>query len=59
MRSVSPSSPAEDRWIWRCTGSVPCKMGVLQVGATLSREPGHREDADTELVMLSGWRLSF
>ena len=37
----------------------PLELGVLRVGATLSREPGHRKDADSELVLLSGWRLSF
>ena len=37
----------------------PLELGVLRLGATLSREPGHRDDAGSELVLLSGWRLSF
>ena len=37
----------------------PLELGVLRLGATLSREPGHRDDAGAELVLLSGWRLSF
>ena len=37
----------------------PLKLGELRLGATLSREPGHRKDADSELILLSGWRVSF
>jgi len=37
----------------------PLELGILRLGATLSRDPGHRNDADPELVLLSGWRLSF
>ena len=37
----------------------PLELGQLRLGATLSREPGHRKNADTELILLSGWRLSY
>ena len=37
----------------------PLRLGELRLGATLSREPGHRKDADPELILLSGWRLDF
>ena len=37
----------------------PLDVGELRLGATLSREPGHRKSADPELVLLSGWRLAF
>ena len=33
--------------------------GVLRLGATLSRQPGHRTDAQHELALLAGWRLAF
>ena len=34
-------------------------FGDLRLGATLSREPGHRKNADSDLILLSGWRASF
>ena len=34
-------------------------VGELSLGATVSREPGHRRNADPELILLSGWRLAF
>ena len=34
-------------------------VGELSLGATVSREPGHRRNADPELILLSGWRLDF
>ncbi|MDE0392829.1 MAG: S8 family serine peptidase [Rhodospirillales bacterium] len=34
-------------------------VGKLSLGATVSREPGHRKNADPELILLSGWRLAF
>ena len=37
----------------------PLELGVLRLGATWSREPGHRKNADSELILLSGWRRSF
>ena len=37
----------------------PLNLGELRLGATLSREPGHRRNADSELILLSGWRLAF
>ena len=37
----------------------PLELGELRLGATLSREPGHRKNADSELILLSGWRVSF
>lgn len=37
----------------------PLRLGELRLGANLSREPGHRKDADPELILLSGWRLGF
>ena len=37
----------------------PLDLGELRLGASLSREPGHRKSADPELILLSGWRLSF
>ena len=37
----------------------PLELGQLRLGATLSREPGHRKNADTELILLSGWRHFF
>ena len=37
----------------------PMDVGELRLGATLSREPGHRKSADPELILLSGWRLDF
>ena len=37
----------------------PLDVGELRLGATLSREPGHRKNADPELILLSGWRLAF
>lgn len=35
------------------------EIGVLRLGATLSRQPGHRTDAQPELALLAGWRLAF
>ena len=37
----------------------PLELGELRLGATVSHEPGHRENADAELVLLSGWRHFF
>ena len=37
----------------------PLVAGVWRLGATLSREPGHRKDADSDLILLSGWRRAF
>ena len=37
----------------------PLKLGQLNLGATLSHEPGHRRNADAELILLSGWRHFF
>lgn len=37
----------------------PTEVGEFRLGATLSREPGHRGGADAELALLSGWRVSF
>ncbi|MDE0408255.1 MAG: S8 family serine peptidase [Alphaproteobacteria bacterium] len=36
----------------------PLGIGDLRLGATLSREPGHRNGADAEAILFSGWRLS-
>lgn len=33
--------------------------GVLRLGATLSRQPGHRKDRQHELALLAGWRFAF
>ena len=35
------------------------ELGVLRLGATLSRQPGHRAGAEPELVLLSDLRLAF
>ena len=37
----------------------PLEIGELRLGATLSHEPGHRRNADAELILLSGWSHSF
>ena len=37
----------------------PLALGALRLGATLSHNPGHRENADAELVLLSGWQHRF
>ena len=37
----------------------PLALGELRLGATLSHEPGHRKNADAELVVLSGWGHRF
>ena len=37
----------------------PLDHWALRLGATLSRQPGHRRDAEPELVLLSDWRLAF
>ena len=37
----------------------PLEIGELRLGATLSHEPGHHKNADTELILLSGWRHFF
>ena len=37
----------------------PTAFGEFRLGATLSREPGHRSGADAEAVLLSGWQASF
>ncbi|MDE0342229.1 MAG: hypothetical protein OXK82_03510, partial [Deltaproteobacteria bacterium] len=33
----------------------PLALGELRLGATLSHDPGHRANADPELVLLSSW----
>ena len=35
----------------------PLDSGVLSLGATLSRQPGHRRNAPDEWILLSAWRL--
>ena len=37
----------------------PLHSGLLRFGATLSHQPGHRRDAEPELILLSGWRFAF
>ena len=37
----------------------PTAWGDYRLGATLSRDPGHRRGADLEAVLLSGWRVAF
>ena len=37
----------------------PLALGELRLGATLSHDPGHRGNAEAELVLLSGWRHRF
>lgn len=37
----------------------PTAHGEFRLGATLSREPGHRGGANPEAVLLSDWRLAF
>ena len=37
----------------------PTGFGEYRLGATLSRHPGHRDDAGMEAVLLSGWRMAF
>ena len=37
----------------------PLNLGVLRVGATLSRQPGHRRSAAPAWTLLPGWRLLF
>ena len=37
----------------------PLALGELRLGATLSHDPGHRGNADAELVLLSGWQHRF
>ena len=37
----------------------PLEIGELRLGATLSHNPGHRENAGAELVLLSGWQHRF
>ena len=37
----------------------PLALGELRLGATLSHQPGHRENADAELVVLSVWGHRF
>ena len=37
----------------------PLNSGLLRLGATLSHQPGHRRDAEPELILLSGWRFAF
>ena len=34
-------------------------LGVWRLGATLSREPGHRKDTGSDWIVLSDWRRSF
>ena len=37
----------------------PLNSGLLRLGATVSHQPGHRTDAEPELILLSGWRFRF
>ncbi len=37
----------------------PMELGQLRLGATLSHEPGHRRNADAELILLSSWSHLF
>ena len=37
----------------------PTEFGEYRLGATLTREPGHRSGADVEAILLSGWYVSF
>ena len=37
----------------------PTGFGTYRLGTKLSREPGHREDADAEVILLSSWELTF
>ena len=37
----------------------PLDLGEMRLGATLSHQPGHRKSADSEMILLSGWGLSF
>ena len=37
----------------------PANIGLLRLGATVSHQPGHRRDAEPELILLSGWRFAF
>ena len=37
----------------------PTGFGDYRLGATLSRDPGHRRGAGLEGVLLSGWRIAF
>ena len=53
---VEPSGRQVDLALqWR----QPLELGELRLGAILSREPGHRDSADNDLIVLSGWRVSF
>ena len=37
----------------------PLVRGMWRLGATLSRDPGHRGNASPDLILLSDWRRSF
>ena len=37
----------------------PLALGELRLGATLSHNSGHRENAEADLVLLSGWQHRF
>ena len=37
----------------------PLALGVLRLGATVSREPGHRKSSDSDLILLTNWRRTF
>lgn len=37
----------------------PLPIGELRLGAVLSHDPGHRATADSELTLLTGYRLSY
>ena len=53
---VEPSGRQVDLALqWR----QPLDLGELRLGAILSREPGHRKYADSEIILLSGWRFAF
>ena len=52
--SLAPTGRQVDLALqWRQT----LRLGVLRLGATLSREPGHRKNGEPELVLLSSWRI--
>ena len=34
-------------------------LGEIRLCATLSHEPGYRNDANAELILLFGWQFSF
>ena len=52
--SLAPTGRQVDLAVqWRQT----LRLGVLSLGMTVSREPDHRRNAQSELVLLSSWRI--